>query len=75
MPKPKLQFVGSCRNNSNEERLQMLKEKEIELNVDKQVEFYKNVTYRLADMDLFHYIWHTGGNFFPPIYYYYYGVF
>ncbi|KAI4305363.1 hypothetical protein L6164_028734 [Bauhinia variegata] len=46
LPKPKLQFVGSCRNNSDEERLQMLKHKAIELNVDEYVEFYKNVTYR-----------------------------
>lgn len=48
MPKPKLQFVGSCRNIMDEERLQVLKEKAMELNVDKQVEFYKNLTYRLA---------------------------
>ncbi|KAF7838465.1 GDP-Man:Man(3)GlcNAc(2)-PP-Dol alpha-1,2-mannosyltransferase [Senna tora] len=46
MKKPKLQFVGSCRNKSDEERLQMLKEKAVELNVDKHVEFYKNLTYR-----------------------------
>ncbi|KAK4253142.1 hypothetical protein QN277_010750 [Acacia crassicarpa] len=46
MPKPKLQFVGSCRNSLDEERLQVLKEKAMELNVDKQVEFYKNLTYR-----------------------------
>lgn len=45
-PKPKLQFVGSCRNKSDEERLQMLKEKAVELNVNEQVEFHKNVTYR-----------------------------
>ncbi|KAL5062412.1 hypothetical protein RYX36_024149 [Vicia faba] len=46
LPKPKLQFVGSCRNRSDEDRLQMLKEKAIELNVNEQVEFHKNVTYR-----------------------------
>lgn len=45
-PKPKLQFVGSCRNKSDDERLQMLKTKAIELNVNEQVEFHKNVTYR-----------------------------
>lgn len=45
-PKPKLQFVGSCRNESDEERLQMLKNKAIELTVNQQVEFYKNITYR-----------------------------
>ncbi|KAL1293873.1 hypothetical protein HN51_054549 [Arachis hypogaea] len=46
LPKPRLQFVGSCRNKSDEERLQMLKDKAIELNVNEQVEFHKNVTYR-----------------------------
>ncbi|MCH88899.1 GDP-Man:Man(3)GlcNAc(2)-PP-Dol alpha-12-mannosyltransferase-like, partial [Trifolium medium] len=46
VPKPKLQFVGSCRNKSDDERLQRLKEKAIELNVNEQVEFHKNVTYR-----------------------------
>ncbi|KAK2406950.1 GDP-Man:Man(3)GlcNAc(2)-PP-Dol alpha-1,2-mannosyltransferase [Trifolium repens] len=46
LPKPKLQFVGSCRNKSDDERLQRLKEKAIELNVNEQVEFHKNVTYR-----------------------------
>ncbi|KAK2423353.1 GDP-Man:Man(3)GlcNAc(2)-PP-Dol alpha-1,2-mannosyltransferase [Trifolium repens] len=46
LPKPKLQFVGNCRNKSDDERLQRLKEKAIELNVNEQVEFHKNVTYR-----------------------------
>ncbi|KAK2406850.1 asparagine-linked glycosylation protein [Trifolium repens] len=46
LPKPKLQFVGSCRNKSDDERLQRLKDKAIELNVNEQVEFHKNVTYR-----------------------------
>ncbi|XP_058743878.1 GDP-Man:Man(3)GlcNAc(2)-PP-Dol alpha-1,2-mannosyltransferase [Vicia villosa] len=46
LPKPKLQFVGSCRNKSDEDRLQMLKDKAIELNVNEQVEFHKNVTYK-----------------------------
>ncbi|CAL0307954.1 unnamed protein product [Lupinus luteus] len=46
LPKPKLQFVGSCRNKSDEERLEMLKRKALELNVNEQVEFHKNITYR-----------------------------
>ncbi|XP_022942931.1 GDP-Man:Man(3)GlcNAc(2)-PP-Dol alpha-1,2-mannosyltransferase [Cucurbita moschata] len=44
--RPKLQFVGSCRNKSDEERLQSLKNKAIELKVDENVEFYKNLMYR-----------------------------
>lgn len=46
LPRPKLQFVGSCRNNSDEERLQNLKNKAIELKVDGDVEFHKNLMYR-----------------------------
>lgn len=46
MPRPKLQFVGSCRNKSDEERLQNLKNKATELDVDGDVEFFKNVMYR-----------------------------
>ncbi|XP_008233777.1 PREDICTED: GDP-Man:Man(3)GlcNAc(2)-PP-Dol alpha-1,2-mannosyltransferase [Prunus mume] len=46
LPRPKLQFVGSCRNKSDEERLQSLKDKAIELKVDGDVEFHKNVMYR-----------------------------
>lgn len=46
LPRPKLQFVGSCRNKSDEERLQSLKDKAIELKVDRDVEFHKNVMYR-----------------------------
>ncbi|MED6131058.1 asparagine-linked glycosylation protein [Stylosanthes scabra] len=46
LTKPRLQFVGSCRNKSDEERLQILKDKAIELNVSEQVEFHKNITYR-----------------------------
>ncbi|KAG6735070.1 hypothetical protein I3843_01G291300 [Carya illinoinensis] len=46
MPRPKLQFVGSCRNKSDEERLQNLKNRATELNVDGDVEFFKNVMYR-----------------------------
>ncbi|KAM4087949.1 hypothetical protein ACB094_07G034400 [Castanea mollissima] len=37
---------GSCQNNSDEERLQNLKNKAIELKVDGDVEFYKNLMYR-----------------------------
>ncbi|RDX77767.1 GDP-Man:Man(3)GlcNAc(2)-PP-Dol alpha-1,2-mannosyltransferase, partial [Mucuna pruriens] len=46
LPKPKFQIVGSCRNKSDEDRLQMLKKKAVELNVNEHVEFHKNVTYR-----------------------------
>ncbi|XP_010534609.1 PREDICTED: GDP-Man:Man(3)GlcNAc(2)-PP-Dol alpha-1,2-mannosyltransferase [Tarenaya hassleriana] len=46
LPRPKLQFVGSCRNQSDEERLQKLKDRSVELKVDGDVEFYKNVMYR-----------------------------
>ncbi|KAI3971928.1 hypothetical protein MKX01_030129 [Papaver californicum] len=45
-PRPKLQFVGSCRNQEDKQRLQKLKEKAIELNVEKDVEFYRNLLYR-----------------------------
>ncbi|XP_026419033.1 GDP-Man:Man(3)GlcNAc(2)-PP-Dol alpha-1,2-mannosyltransferase-like [Papaver somniferum] len=45
-PRPKLQFVGSCRNQEDEQRLQNLKEKAIELKVEKDVEFYRNLLYR-----------------------------
>ncbi|PWA71247.1 UDP-Glycosyltransferase superfamily protein [Artemisia annua] len=46
VPRPKLQFVGSCRNDADEARLQSLKDLAIELKVEDDVEFYKNVTYR-----------------------------
>ncbi|XP_031264212.1 GDP-Man:Man(3)GlcNAc(2)-PP-Dol alpha-1,2-mannosyltransferase isoform X2 [Pistacia vera] len=46
LPRPKLQIVGSCRNKSDEERLQNLKDKAVELKVDGDVEFHKNVMYR-----------------------------
>ncbi|OAY46281.1 GDP-Man:Man(3)GlcNAc(2)-PP-Dol alpha-1,2-mannosyltransferase [Manihot esculenta] len=46
LPRPKLQFVGSCRHKSDEERLQKLKDKAVELKVDGDVQFYKNVMYR-----------------------------
>lgn len=45
-PRPKLQFVGSCRNESDEERLQKLKDRAVELKIDGDVEFYKNAMYR-----------------------------
>ncbi|TYH89956.1 hypothetical protein ES332_A13G017500v1 [Gossypium tomentosum] len=44
--RPKLQFVGSCRNKSDEERLQNLKDKAVQLNIQDDVEFHKNVMYR-----------------------------
>ncbi|KAE9465175.1 hypothetical protein C3L33_02910, partial [Rhododendron williamsianum] len=46
MPRPRLQFVGSCRNKADEERLQNLKNLAIDLKVEEDVEFYKNVMYR-----------------------------
>ncbi|CAL1374752.1 unnamed protein product [Linum trigynum] len=46
LPRPKLQFVGSCRNKADEERLQKLKDQAVELKVDGDVEFHKNVMYR-----------------------------
>ena len=48
MPRPILQFVGSCRNKFDEDRLQRLQDKAVELNVDGDVQFYKNVMYRLV---------------------------
>ena len=48
LPRPKLQFVGSCRNKSDEERVQNLKNKAIDLKVDGDVEFYKNLMYRFV---------------------------
>ena len=44
--RPKLQFVGSCRNEADETRLQKLKDLAIELMIEEDVEFHKNVTYR-----------------------------
>ncbi|XP_051138823.1 GDP-Man:Man(3)GlcNAc(2)-PP-Dol alpha-1,2-mannosyltransferase-like [Andrographis paniculata] len=43
--RPKLQFVGSCRNKANEKRLLVLKNRTNELNLGCHVEFYKNVPY------------------------------
>ncbi|KAL7107619.1 hypothetical protein ACP275_06G066700 [Erythranthe tilingii] len=45
LPRPKLQFVGSCRNEADEKRLQYLKDRANELKLDNDVEFHKNVTY------------------------------
>jgi len=44
-PKPKLQFVGSCRNKEDLERLQKLKDRAFELHIDELVEFYKDISY------------------------------
>ncbi|KAF3333914.1 GDP-Man:Man(3)GlcNAc(2)-PP-Dol alpha-1,2-mannosyltransferase [Carex littledalei] len=44
--RPKLQFVGSCRNKDDENRLQKLKERCTELHLDDFVEFHSNVLYR-----------------------------
>lgn len=52
MPRPKLQFVGSCRNKSDEDRLQNLKDRAAELGVAGDVEFYKNIKYRLLSPKL-----------------------
>ncbi|EPS61953.1 hypothetical protein M569_12841, partial [Genlisea aurea] len=43
--RPKLQFVGSCRNEADEKRLQYLKDRAKELQLENDVEFYKNVAY------------------------------
>ena len=48
LSRPKLQLVGSCRNNADENRLQKLKEMAVELKVEKDVEFHKNIMYRYA---------------------------
>lgn len=53
VPRPKLQFVGSCRNESDEERLQKLKDRAAELQVDGDVEFYKNAMYRCLSRALY----------------------
>ncbi|URE46479.1 Glycosyl transferases group 1 [Musa troglodytarum] len=46
MPRPKLQFVGSCWNKQDEERLQKPKDRCWELNLDNFVEFHRDVMYR-----------------------------
>ncbi|KAM3246958.1 GDP-Man:Man(3)GlcNAc(2)-PP-Dol alpha-1,2-mannosyltransferase [Capsicum annuum] len=45
LPRPKIQLVGSCRNEADEKRLQNLKDLAIKLDVDDHVEFHKNVLY------------------------------
>ncbi|CAL9190313.1 unnamed protein product [Musa hybrid cultivar] len=46
LPRPKLLFVGSCRNKQDEERLQKLKHRSKELSIDDYVEFHRDVMYR-----------------------------
>jgi alpha-1,2-mannosyltransferase len=46
LPKPTLLFVGSCRNQADEQRLQNLKDLAIKLKVEDYVEFHKNLLYR-----------------------------
>ncbi|KAL8172381.1 hypothetical protein V2J09_024185 [Rumex salicifolius] len=46
LPAPTLQFVGSCRNKADEDRLQSLVEQAAELKVENHVEFHKNILYR-----------------------------
>lgn len=48
LPRPKLQFVGSCRNEADEKRLQHLRDRANELKVEGDVEFHKNVLYRFV---------------------------
>ncbi|CAO1939509.1 unnamed protein product [Urochloa humidicola] len=45
VPRPKLQFVGSCRNKEDLERLQKLKDRVIELHINELVEFHKDISY------------------------------
>ncbi|KAK3140095.1 hypothetical protein QOZ80_5AG0395740 [Eleusine coracana subsp. coracana] len=44
--KPKLQFVGSCRNKEDLKRLHKLKDRSSELHIDEHVEFHKDISYR-----------------------------
>ncbi|KAL3498259.1 hypothetical protein ACH5RR_040991 [Cinchona calisaya] len=46
LPRPRFQFVGSCRNDADERRLQKLKDQAVELKVADDVEFHKNVMFR-----------------------------
>ncbi|KAI4373888.1 hypothetical protein MLD38_011950 [Melastoma candidum] len=46
MRRPKLQLVGSCRNKSDEDRLESLKQIAMQLNIAEDVEFHKNIAYR-----------------------------
>ncbi|KAL3500303.1 hypothetical protein ACH5RR_039396 [Cinchona calisaya] len=45
IPRPKIQFVGSCRNEADDRRLQKLQDQAVELKVADNVEFHKNVMY------------------------------
>ncbi|CAH9125264.1 unnamed protein product [Cuscuta epithymum] len=45
LPRPKLQLVGSCRNEADENRLQNLKGMAKQLNIESDVEFHKNLMY------------------------------
>ncbi|CAI9088077.1 OLC1v1022312C1 [Oldenlandia corymbosa var. corymbosa] len=45
LARPKLLFVGSCRNEADEKRLQKLKNQAVRLNVAEDVEFHINVMY------------------------------
>ncbi|KAL9226693.1 hypothetical protein vseg_002476 [Gypsophila vaccaria] len=46
IPRPKLQFVGSCRNKGDEGRLRKLKEMAADLKVENDVEFHENIPYK-----------------------------
>nr|XP_010938737.1 GDP-Man:Man(3)GlcNAc(2)-PP-Dol alpha-1,2-mannosyltransferase [Elaeis guineensis] len=46
LPRPKLQFVGSCRNKEDQARLKKLKDRSRELNMDDYIEFHQDVMYR-----------------------------
>ncbi|MQM10183.1 hypothetical protein Taro_043077 [Colocasia esculenta] len=46
LPRPKLLFVGSCRNIDDKERVRKLRDKCSQLNIDHDVEFYEDVKYR-----------------------------
>lgn len=54
MARPVLQFVGSCRNQFDEDRLQKLQDKALELKIDGDLQFYKNVMYMLASTRALH---------------------
>ena len=43
---PRLQFVGSCRNKEDQDRLLGLKMKCVELGISKHVDFFENASYK-----------------------------
>ncbi|CAM8930603.1 unnamed protein product [Rhodiola kirilowii] len=45
-PRPRLQFVGSCRNMGDKSRLQALKDRALQLKIEEYVEFHENLMYR-----------------------------